>query len=339
MEKVNVALVGYGYWGKNLARVYHSCPLSNLHTICEMNEGQASKAKDAFPDTEVIADYNNVLNNSDISTVLIATPVSFHYELAKQAILAGKDVFIEKPMTQYSWESEELVSLAKEHGRIIMVDHTFLYTGAVKKIKEYISSGELGKLTYFDSVRVNLGLFQHDVNVVYDLAPHDLAILDYLVEQTPTSVMAMGKSHANNDIASLAYLHIEYPDNFIAHFHFNWMAPVKLRRTIIGGDKKMILFDDLEPSEKIKIYDKGIVVNSDTSHEDVSKLKIDYRVGDMVAPKLESLEALQVQALHFIDCIKERKQPISDGEQGMRVVKILDASLESINNGGVKVRL
>jgi predicted dehydrogenase len=335
---IGVGLVGYGYWGPNLARNFAAQPDCVIRTICDQNAGRASLAARQYPSASVTDNFDELLTDSQIHAILIAVPVDAHFGLAREALLANKDVLVEKPLTATVAEARELIALAHERGRILAVDHTFLFTGAVRKIKQILDSGELGRIMYIDSVRINLGLFQSDVNVLYDLAPHDLSIMNYLINQDPLSVQAMGKSHAGNELENIAYLHLEFADNLIAHFHFNWLAPVKIRRTLIGGTKQMIVYDDMEPSEKVKVYDKGIVIRQ-RDLDSIYKTIVDYRTGDMVAPKLAHGEALGVEAEHFLDCIRNRSQPIADGEAGLRVVRILDAAQASLRDGGRRIEM
>lgn len=329
-------LVGFGYWGPNLARNFSRQPDCELAAICELAPARRELAGRTYPGARITADYADLLADGSIQAILIATPVSSHHGLAREAILAGKDVFVEKPLTETTAQGEELVRLAAQHGRILAVDHTFLFTGAVQKIKEITTSGELGEILYFDSVRINLGLFQDDVNVIHDLAPHDLSILNFLVGQGPTSVRAVGACHAQASQEHMAYIHLEYASGMVAHFHFSWLAPVKIRRTIIGGTRKMIVYDDLEPSEKVKVYDKGIVVNGGDI-EALNKVRIDYRVGDMVAPKLMHREALDFEAEHFAACVRERTRPMAAGEDGLMVTRIIEAAQRSLREGGRKI--
>lgn len=332
-----IGLVGFGYWGPNLARNFAIQEGVRLAAICEQQPKRAAAAKQLYPSAHVTADYNELLNDPDIHAILIATPVSHHYPLAKQALLAGKDILVEKPFTQTYEEALELMELGESLGRIIAVDHTFLFTGAVKKIKELVDSKVLGDILYFDSVRINLGLFQKDVNVIHDLAPHDLAILSHLVDTPPVSVQAMGACHGGACMESVAYLHLEYETGMVAHFHFNWLAPVKVRKTLIAGTNKMVVWDDLEASEKVKVYDKGVLISNDP--DSINKVKVDYRTGDMWAPKLLHQEALGVEARHFVDCIVGRTRPLAGASEGAQVVRILEASKESLANGGRRVAL
>ena len=253
---VGIGLVGFGYWGPNLARNFSSHKDCRLVAICEVNQDRAELAARGYPSTTITQNYHDLLKNDEISAIVIATPVDVHFQLVKDALMAHKDVLVEKPIARTIAEAKELVAVAEKNGCILAVDHTFLFTGAVKKIKEIIDSGDLGKILYVDSVRINLGLFQQDVNVIYDLAPHDLSIVAYLIDDDPVYVRAMGACHAHTSLENIAYLHLEYADGMIAHFHFNWLAPVKIRRFLIGGTNKMIVYDDLESSEKVKVYDK-----------------------------------------------------------------------------------
>ncbi len=337
-EMIGLGLVGFGYWGPNLARNFSVQPNCTLVAICDINSQRAALARRQYPSVIVTQNYDDILENPDIRAILIAVPVSAHFDLARRALLAGKDVLVEKPLTATVAEAEQLISLADKQRRILAVDHTFLFTGAVQKIKEIIDSGQLGEILYVDSVRVNLGLFQPDVNVIFDLAPHDLSIMNYLIDKDPVSIQAMGISHAGNGIENVAYLHLDFPGGVIAHFHFNWLAPVKIRRTLIGGTKQMIVYDDMEPSEKVKIYDKGIVVKKGDI-DSIYKTIIDYRTGDMVAPKLVHREALNSEAQHFLSCVENRAKPIADGMAGLRVVRLLEAAQASLRQGGAQIKM
>lgn len=337
-KTVTVGLVGYGYWGPNLARNFSRQPHCNLAAICDISEARREQAKLHYPHTKITGDYNELLNDPVIDAILVATPVFFHYELAKKALLAGKDILVEKPLTSDVGQAQELVNLAEEKKRVMAVDHTFLYTGAVRKIKELVDSGEIGEIIYMDSVRINLGLFQHDVNVIWDLVPHDFSIFAHISGLTPTSVQAMGHHYGSDKQESVAYVHMEYGNNVIGHCHVNWISPVKLRQTLIGGTKKMIAYDDMEPVEKIRVYDKGIVVE-DIDRQDYNKVRIDYRTGDMWAPKIDMQEALDLEAAHFVDCVRNRKTPLADGKLGLDIVRQLVACQESIKQDGKRIQL
>jgi len=333
---IQVGLVGHGYWGKNLLRNFYHLPDSSVSWLCDSNEKQLAQAKKNYADLRVTTDYNDLLKDPKLDAVIIATPVFTHYELAKKALEAGKNVLVEKPMTSTVAQAEELIELAQKKKKLIMPDHTFLYTGAVKKMKELISSGAIGKINYIDSTRINLGLFQPDVNVLWDLAPHDISICDYLVEEKPYSVQATGISHTNNGIENIAYLTVNYNSNMIAHFNCSWTSPVKVRNMLIGGDKKMILYNDLETTEKIKIYDTGYELRTE---EDKIKIMVDYRTGDIYVPKLDFTEALTGMAQDFVSCIASGNTPKSNAALGLSVVKILEASQQSIKQKGKEIIL
>lgn len=333
---MKVAVIGVGYWGPNLIRNFLSLDEVENVIAVDLDESLLTKTAKRFTGIETATDYNEVLLREDVQIVAIATPVSTHFEIAKKSLLAGKHCWIEKPMTESSAEAKELIEIANQQNLKIFVDHTFIYTGAVRKMKEIIASGRLGELYYFDSVRVNLGLFQHDVNVIWDLAPHDLSIMDYLLERKPLAVSAIGSDHVGNDLEDIAYLTLMFENNLLAHFHVNWLAPVKVRKTLIGGTKSMIVFDDMEASEKLKIYDKGIEV---TNREGVYETLVQYRTGDMLSPKIPQTEALTVATQHFIDCILNDKTPVTDGVAGLNVVRILEASTESIKNQGKLIEI
>jgi predicted dehydrogenase len=333
---MKVAVIGAGYWGPNLIRNFLSLDEVGKVVACDTDDERLAKMRKAFHGIETSANHNEIIHRSDIDIIVIATPVSSHFEIAKAALQSGKHVFIEKPMTASTREAEELIELAEKKDLKLFVDHTFIYTGAVRKMKEVITSGRLGEIYYFDSVRVNLGLFQHDVNVIWDLAPHDLSICDYLLASQPIAVSAIGSCHVGNDLEDIAYLTLEFENNLIAHFHVNWLAPMKIRKTLIGGTKSMIVYDDNETSEKVKIYDKGIDV---TTREGVYDTLVQYRTGDMLSPKLDQTEALAEGTRHFIDCVLNNKTPLTDGHAGLNVVRVLEASGVSIKNRGHAVEL
>lgn len=333
---MKVAVIGAGYWGPNLIRNFLMLDEIDGVVACDLDEGRLARMRKLFHGIETSTDALSIIDRPDIDIVVIATPVSTHHEIARRALVAGKHCFIEKPMTASSAEAEELISIAEQKGLKLFVDHTFIYTGAVRKMKEIITSGRLGDIYYFDSVRINLGLFQHDVNVIWDLAPHDLSIMDYLLEKAPLSVSATGTCHVGNGLEDIAYLTLEFENNLIAHFHVNWLAPMKIRRTLIGGNKSMIVYDDTEASEKVKIYDKGIDV---TTREGVYDTLVQYRTGDMLSPKLDQDEALAVGTRHFVDCILNDKAPLTDGRAGLNVVRVLEASAVSIKNRGRLIEL
>ena len=329
---IQIGVIGYGYWGPNLVRNFMEVPGSQVIAVSDLRQEKLVQAKRRYPLIRTTTNYQDLINDPAIDAFIIATPVSTHFPLAMEVLKAGKHVLVEKPLTSTSEQAIQLIAEARERGRVLMVDHTFIYTGAVKKIKELVTQNELGNIYYYDSVRVNLGLFQPDVNVLWDLAVHDLSIMDYVLPFRPRAVSAAGISHVPHELENIAYLTLFFDGPFIAHFHVNWLSPVKVRRTLIGGSRKMIVYDDLEPSEKIKIYDKGININNDS--ENVYKFLVDYRIGDMWAPQLDSTEALQTEARHFIRCLEREEYPITDGDAGLRVVQILEAASRSMADGG-----
>ena len=333
---MKVAVIGAGYWGPNLIRNFLSADNVDGVIACDRDANRLAKMRKMFHGIKTSPDHSEVIARPDVDIVVIATPVSTHHEIAKQALLAGKHCFIEKPMTASAREAENLIEIAERKSLKLFVDHTFIYTGAVRKMKEIITSGRLGEIYYFDSVRINLGLFQHDVNVIWDLAPHDLSIMDYLLEQKPVAVSAVGSCHVGNGLEDIAYLTLEFENNLIAHFHVNWLAPLKIRKTLIGGTKSMIVYDDTESSEKVKIYDKGIDV---TTREGVYDTLVQYRTGDMLSPKLDQEEALSVGTRHFLDCVLNDTKPLTDGDAGLNVVRILEASAISIKDRGRLIEL
>ena len=345
---LKLGVVGYGYWGPNVVRNFASQPDCRVVTICDTNPKAVAQALRHHPAVHATSNPDEVMRSSEIDAVAVVTPVSTHYDLAKKALENGKHVFVEKPFTATSAQAEELIELADRKNLQIMVDHTFLFNGAVRKIKELVDAGVLGPLYYYDSTRVNLGLFQHDVNVIWDLAPHDLSIIDYLIGLEPELVVATGGAHLNG-LADMAYITLHFPKNIIAHLNVNWLSPVKVRTTLVGGQRKMLVWNDLEPSEKVKVYDKGIQVtdNHDESRQRlkalveakvfevgaaqaVHDLLVSYRSGDMWSPQVDQTEALQLEARYFLDCLASGEKPVNDGRAGLRVVKMLEAADQSL---------
>jgi predicted dehydrogenase len=333
---VKVGIIGYGYWGPNLVRNFNLALDCRVVAVADPRAERLIQLGRLYSHIKGYKDSEELIMSKDIDAVIIATPVSTHFELAKKALLQGKHVLLEKPMTSSAVEAETLIYLAKEKGLLLMVDHTFLYTGAVAKMKQLKDSGELGNIKYLDSTRINLGLFQPDINVLWDLAPHDISILNYIIDEKPHSVNATGVTHTSNDIENIAYLTINYNSGFIAHFSCSWTSPVKLRTMLIGGDRKMILYNDLEPTEKIKVYDSGY---NHSKNQDEKKILVDYRTGDIYVPKLNTNEALLEMANDFISCILEQKEPKSSSKIGLEVVKILEAADKSIKHNGRQVLL
>jgi len=334
---INIGLIGYGYWGPNLARNFQKNHDMKLKAICDFSPDRLKAAGDNYPGVALLNSVDELINDNEIDAIAIATPVSAHFDLAKKVLMAGKHVWLEKPMTETSEQSKILIDLAEKKNRVLIVDHTFIYTGAVRKIKEIIDRGELGDMIYYDSTRVNLGLFQKDVDVIWDLAPHDISIMDYFMPFKKLTVSATGSHYYGNKITPKALLTIYMENNIIAHINVSWVSPVKIRQTLIGGTNKMILYDDNQPSEKIKIYDKGVEMVS--TKEDLYHMKVQYRVGDMYAPKVEDLEALALETKHFVECINKGTQPITGGLAGLEVVKILEASKKSLEGNGIPIDL
>jgi predicted dehydrogenase len=332
---INLGVIGYGYWGPNVVRNASAHASLRVVSVCDQNPEALRKAKQAYPAIEVTSDPANILRSPHIDAVAIVTPVWTHYELAKTALLNGKHVFVEKPFTSTSSQAEDLIALADAKQRVIMVDHTFLFTGAVQKIRELVDAGTLGDLYYYDSLRVNLGLFQHDVNVIWDLAPHDLSIMEHVVNDEPEAVLATGERHINGH-EDVAFITVYFPRRVIGHVNVNWLSPVKVRTTLIGGQKKMLVWNDLEPDEKIKVYDRGVIVNAPNG---VQNLLVSYRSGDMWAPKIEQTEALRKEFSCFYDAIVDGTPIANDGVAGWRVVRMIEAASRSMSMKGEAVLL
>jgi predicted dehydrogenase len=332
---MNIGVIGYGYWGPNIVRNLVSLEGVKVSAIADPSPTARMRAQKAYPEIPVTLDALGLISSTKIDAVAIVTPVWTHYELAKAALENGKHVFVEKPFTSTAAQGETLINLAQQKNLRIMVDHTFLFTGAVKKIHQLVGEGALGKLYYYDSTRVNLGLFQHDINVLWDLAPHDLSIMDYLIKSTPEAVVATGEKHLS-DYEDIAYMTLYFPNKVIAHINVNWLSPVKVRTTLIGGEKRMLVWNDLEADEKVKVYDRGVEI---TNQEGVYNLLVNYRSGDMWSPQLEQVEALNLELTYFVDCIANEKEPFNDGCAGLRVVKMLEAASKSLSTKGSLVYL
>jgi predicted dehydrogenase len=333
---INVAVAGYGYWGPNLVRNFQELGEAKVVSCCDMSSDRLAQISAKHPAVRTTTRYEDLVNDPEVDAIVIATPVATHYEFARKAFEHGKHVLLEKPATASTAEAEKLVELAAKKGLTFMVDHTFIYTGAVRKMKEVVEQGELGHLYYFDSVRINLGLFQRDVNVLWDLAPHDIAILEHLVKERPVSVCATGACHVGNGHENVAYLTVYFDSGLIAHFHNNWLSPVKVRTMLVGGSKKTIHYDDMEVSEKIKIYDRGVDI---VSKEGVHDARVSYRLGDMWAPRLDQTEALRRMVSEFTECVQTGRSSMTDGTSGLNVVKILEASEMSIKHRGKEIKL
>lgn len=334
---IGIGVIGYGYWGPNMARNFSETQGARLAAVSDMRPERLELVQSRYPGTYVTTDAQELINKQQVDAVVISTPVSTHYDLAMRVLEAGKHVLVEKPLAASSKQASRLIEEAWRRNLILMVDHTFIYTGAVRKMKELIDCGDVGDLYYYDSVRVNLGLFQHDVNVIWDLAVHDFSIIEYLIPQKPCGVQATGMAHVAGQPENLSYITLSYENNLIAHVHVNWLAPVKIRRTLVGCSQKMIVWDDLENSDPIKIYDKGVSINHD--REQAYQMLYSYRWGDMYSPRVDPTETLKVEAKHFIDCISSGKEPLSNGESGHRVVKLLEAANESLKKRGQFIEL
>jgi predicted dehydrogenase len=336
MDRIRVGLIGYGYWGPNLLRNFVTCPQTTMVAVCDASPARRDAVTRAYPGVQVVESVDQLLE-LPLDAVAIATPVSTHYPLALRCLEAGKDVMVEKPLAGTVREAGVLAERAARLGRVLMVDHTYLYSNPIRKIKQIYESGDLGELHYVDSIRINLGLFQNDINVVWDLAPHDLSIVDYILGLAPRSISAWGCAHADPAIEDIAYVNVDYGERLMANFHVNWLSPVKVRQMIFAGSRKSLIFNELNPSEPLKVYDRGIEV-SETA-EEARRLRVGYRTGDMWSPHIEPGEALQAAVSHFAECVRERSTPLSDGRMGVRTVRILEAATRSIRAQGGRVVL
>jgi predicted dehydrogenase len=332
---LRIGVIGFGYWGPNLVRNFASLERSTVTAVADLDESKLRQMQKIHPATRATRNASELIASDDVDAVAIATPVASHFQLAEEALLAGKHVLIEKPLARTSDQARSLMELADRQQRVLFVDHTFVYTGAVRAMRSLIQQGELGELYYFDSARINLGLLQPDVNVLWDLATHDLSILLYLVEQSPASVRAIGHSYIAAEREETAFLHLQYASGFHAHIRVSWLSPVKMRLTLVGGANKMIVYDDVEPSDKVRVYDRGVAW--DMSGEEVTTSKPIYRAGDVLIPKLDRSEALRVEAEHFLDCIEHGERPITGGPEGLAVVRLLEAAEKSLKSGGEPV--
>jgi predicted dehydrogenase len=341
---IRIGVVGYGYWGPNLVRNLAETPGATVAAVADLDLSKLATLQRRYPAIKATNDLNELLADASIDAIAVATPVHTHFELGLAALRAGKHLWMEKPMTQTSLQARQLIDEAERRRLVLLVDHTFIYTGAVTKMAELIRNGDLGRIYYYDSIRVNLGLFQRDVSVISDLAVHDFSILDYLLEEHPVAVTASGTNHFPGTPENLAYVTLFYDSGTIAHANVSWLAPVKVRQILVGGSKKMINYDDLEPSEKIKVYDKGITVNGNGHDVNAAstpnyQMLVGYRAGDMWAPHLDMTEALTVEMRHFLECIDQGRQPIADAASGLRVIQILEAASQSLRQRGRAIEL
>jgi predicted dehydrogenase len=339
-DVVRIGVIGYGYWGPNLVRNFYETPGARVGCVSDLRPERLQLVQSRYPTIRVTTSHRELIEDPAIDAVAIATPVSTHFDLAMSALRAGKHVFVEKPLAATGEQVQKLIDAAEKVDRVLMVDHTFVYTGAVRKIRQLVDAGTLGDIYYYDSTRVNLGMFQHDIDVIWDLAVHDLSIMDHVIPERAVAVSATGLNHVQGGKENIAFLTLFFGGPMIAHIHVNWLAPVKIRRTLIGASRQMVVYDDLEQSEKIKIYDKGITLDRQRDPaEKIYDVLVGYRTGDMLSPRLDIKEALSVEAAHFVECVQQRKQPISDGQAGLRVVQILEAASRSMRQHGAPVEL
>jgi predicted dehydrogenase len=334
---INVGVIGYGYWGPNLVRNFFETPDLQVRAVVDSDSARLQQVQRRYPGVSTTAHFEDVLQDTSVDVVAVATPVSSHFQLGMAALRAGKHVWLEKPMTETSLQARKLMDEAERRRLTVFVDHTFVYTGAVRKMAELIRTGELGRIYYYDSTRVNLGLFQRDVSVIADLAVHDFSILDHFLGEQPIAVSASGINHFPGTPENLAYITLFYDSGTIAHVNVSWLAPVKVRQILVGGSERMITYDDLEPSEKVKVYDKGVSFTEDP--QQIYEMRVGYRTGDMWAPKLDTMEALRAASAHFLGCLQHSRAPDTDGYLGMRVVELIDAATSSMRGRGETVYL
>ena len=332
---VRIGVIGYGYWGPNLVRNFTETPGAMVAAVSDLDSKMLALVNKRFPSVRTTTDFRDLLNDPQIDAIAVATPVHTHFDLGLAALKAGKHLWIEKPMTETSHQARLLTEEADRSELVLLVDHTFVYTGAVAKMGEVIRNGDLGDIYYYDSIRINLGLFQRDVSVISDLAVHDFSILDYLLDEHPVAVSASGTNHFPGTPENLAYVTLFYDSGTIAHANVSWLAPVKVRQILVGGSKKMITYDDLEPSEKVRVYDKGVSFTDDP--QKIHEMRVGYRTGDMWAPRLSVTEALRAEGEHFVDCIVNKKTPQTDGQLGLRVVELIEAANRSMRHKGEMV--
>jgi predicted dehydrogenase len=337
MNLINIGVIGYGYWGPNLVRNFMALPDTDVIAVSDARIESLHQVLVNYPQIQVTTKYQELLQNPQIDAIVIATPASTHYDLALAVLQAGKHVLVSKPLATSSEQAYRLIEEADRRDKVLMVDHTFIYTGAVRQIRELILNQQLGNIHYYDSVRINLGLFREDVNVIWDLAVHDLSIMNYVLPDKPIAVSCFGMSHISGSYENISYLTLLFETDLIAHIHVNWLAPLKIRRTLIGGDRQMLVYDDLETREKVKIYDQGITVTNNP--ENVPKMRVDYHRGNIFTPELDITEALYLEMQHFIECIKNNKLPITDGQSGLQVISLLEAANQSMREEGKLIKL
>jgi len=336
---MNVAVIGVGYWGANLARVLFQLPSANLHSVCDIRKERLDYVRSSFPTVETTSDYRSLLKNREIEAVVIATEAQFHYQIAKECLEAGKHTLVEKPLSLTSQECRELIEVAERRNRILMVGHTFEYNAAVRKLKEYVVGGELGEVYYIYSSRLSLGKIRQDINAMWNFAPHDISIILYLMESEPIKVSAQGLCCIQEGIEDVVFMHLEFAEGVSAHIHISWLDPNKVRKMTIVGSKKMVIYDDIESDAKIQVYDKGIdkkdLRESLGKFETFGDFQLLLRAGDIYMPKIDFVEPLKVESSHFIECIREGRKPLTDGYDGLRVVKVLETAQKSLESGGI----
>ena len=336
-REVIVGVIGCGYWGPNLVRNFSQLPGSHVKYCCDLDDSRLKHMKALYPHIQTTKDFHELIEDNEVEAIAVATPVSTHYPIAKACIEAGKHVLVEKPLARSTEEAQSLVSLAEKNKRILFVGHTFVYNAAVEKMKELLRGGELGEIFYVSSVRVNLGLFQEDINVIWDLAPHDVSILNYLFDCDPVTVSTFAKSYIRPGIEDVAFLVLQYPRGIVAHIHVSWLDPCKIRRTTLVGSKKMLVYDDTSTLEKIRVYDKGVTIQP--HYDTFGEFQLAYRFGDIVVPRINDVEPLKVECTHFLDCVRNGKRPKSDGMAGLSVVRIVERACESARMGGAPLSL
>ena len=334
---INIAIIGYGYWGPNLTRNFNSNSGCRVKYVVDSSEARLKAAKSLYPDIIPVKNFDDILGDDSLDAVAIATPVTSHFALAMKALQVGKHALVEKPMTDTSESCRQLMAEAEKRNLILMVDHPFLFSGPVRKIKNLIDREEIGDIYYCDSTRINLGLFSHDVSVIWDLAVHDLSIIDYWIPEKPVAVTATAKSHIAAQPENIAYINLHYPSNCICHIHVNWLAPVKVRQTLLCGSKKMLVYNDLSPDEKVKIYDKGVSLEQDSGN--IREMLVGYRSGDVIIPQIKTEEPLREMTGHFVDCINRGEAPLTDAASALRTIRILEATSESMRNNGKLINL
>lgn len=336
-QKATVGVIGCGYWGPNLVRNFNQLPISRVKYCCDLEDSRLSHMKTLYPNITVTKRFEDLIEDPEVKAIAIATPVSTHFPIGKACLEGGKHVLIEKPLASSISEAEGLVEAAEKAGRVLFSGHTFVYNAAVQKMKELVEAGELGETFYVSSIRVNLGLFQEDINVIWDLAPHDISILNYIFGGQPATVATFAKSYIRQGIEDVAFLVLQYPGNIVAHIHVSWLDPCKIRRTTLVGSKKMLVYDDTSTLEKIRVYDKGVTIQP--HYDTFGEFQLSYRFGDIIVPKINEVEPLKAECTHFIECMRSGDRPRSDGHAGLSVVRVVERACESAKLGGAPLAL